>query len=335
VELAARQHRLEHVRRVHRSFGGPGADHGVELVDEEDDPARRIGHFLEHRLEPLFELAAVLGAGHQRPHIERDDGLVLESFGHVLADDPLRQPLDHGGLADARLADQHGIVLGAARQYLYHPADLVVASDHRIELALARQVGEVAAVAGERLVGGFRVLAGDPLRAPHRGQRLQHRIAGDFVLVEDPRRGRAAAFGGNRDEEMLGADVFILQPLGLLLRGLGHLAQPGRQGDLRAAVGPRQPAELAADRGRDRSRIRADLLNDRGDDPVALLDQGDEQMLGEHLRVSLAVGELLRAEHRFLCLFGVLVDVHVPVLEFVIRFVPVSAAPRSTGAAPW
>ena len=37
VQLAAREHRLEHVGGVHRPFGGAGADDGVELVDEQDD----------------------------------------------------------------------------------------------------------------------------------------------------------------------------------------------------------------------------------------------------------------------------------------------------------
>ena len=46
-------------------------------------------------------------------------------------------------------------------------ADFLVAADHRVELALARQLGQVAAVAGERLVGGFRVLRGDALVAAH------------------------------------------------------------------------------------------------------------------------------------------------------------------------
>ena len=41
VQLAARQHRLEHVRGVHRAFGGAGADDGVQLVDEQDDLALR------------------------------------------------------------------------------------------------------------------------------------------------------------------------------------------------------------------------------------------------------------------------------------------------------
>ena len=138
------------------AFRRAGADDGVELVDEEDDLPCGVGDFLEHGLQPLLELAAILGAGDQRAHVERDDLLVLEPFGHVLPDDALRQPFDDGRLADARLADEHGVVLGAAREHLDHAADLVVAADDRIELALARELGEVAAVALERLVGRSR-----------------------------------------------------------------------------------------------------------------------------------------------------------------------------------
>ncbi len=39
AQLAARERRLEQVRRVHRALGGAGADERVELVDEEDDLA--------------------------------------------------------------------------------------------------------------------------------------------------------------------------------------------------------------------------------------------------------------------------------------------------------
>ena len=73
--------------------------------------------------------------------------LSFRPFGHVAADDALRQALDDGGLADAGLADEHRVVLGAARQHLDDAADLLVAADHRIELVLARQLGQVAAVA--------------------------------------------------------------------------------------------------------------------------------------------------------------------------------------------
>ena len=46
MELAAGQHRLEHLRRVHRPFGGAGADDGVQLVDEQDDPSLRFRDLL-------------------------------------------------------------------------------------------------------------------------------------------------------------------------------------------------------------------------------------------------------------------------------------------------
>ena len=173
VQLAAREHRLQHVRRVHRAFGRAGADDGVELVDEQDDLALRVGDLLEHRLQALLELAAVLRAGDERAHVERDDALVLQPFGHVAADDAAGQAFDDGGLADAGLADEDRVVLGAARQHLDDAADLLVAADHRIELALARELGQVAAVALERLIGAFGVLVGDALRSADARQRLR------------------------------------------------------------------------------------------------------------------------------------------------------------------
>ena len=173
VQLAAREHRLQHVRRVHRAFGRAGADDGVQLVDEEDDLALRVGDFLEDRLQPLLELAAVLRAGDERAHVERDDPLVLQPFRHVAAHDAAGEPFDDGGLADAGLADEHRVVLRAAREHLDDAADLLVAADDRIELALARQLGEVAAVALERLIGALGILAGDALRAADAGQRLR------------------------------------------------------------------------------------------------------------------------------------------------------------------
>ena len=85
----------------------------------------------------------------------------------------LREALDDRGLADAGLADEHRVVLGAARQHLDDAADLLVAADDRIELALARQLGEVAAVALERLIGAFGILARHALRAADARERLR------------------------------------------------------------------------------------------------------------------------------------------------------------------
>ena len=136
AQLAAGQHRLEQVAGVHGALGRAGADDGVDLVDEQDDAALGALHLLQHGLQPLLELAAVLGAGDQRAHVQGHEPPVLQALRHVAAHDARGQALDDGRLAHARLADQHRIVLGAAREDLHDPADLVVAADHRVQLAL-------------------------------------------------------------------------------------------------------------------------------------------------------------------------------------------------------
>ena len=95
-------------------------------------------------LDPLFELAAVLGAGDHHRQIQNDDPPVAQQLGHVAVDDHLRQAFDDRRLADPGFAEQHRIVLGAARQNLNHTLDFIVAADDRVELGLPRQVGQVA-----------------------------------------------------------------------------------------------------------------------------------------------------------------------------------------------
>ncbi len=105
VQFAARQRRLEHVAGVHRTLGLARANHGVQLVHEQDDLAFLLGQVLQHRLQSFLELAAKLGAGDQRAHVQRQHPLVLQSFRHLAVDDALGQTLDDGSLADASLAD--------------------------------------------------------------------------------------------------------------------------------------------------------------------------------------------------------------------------------------
>ena len=77
AKLAAGEHRLEHVAGVHRALGRTRADDRVQLVDEHDDLAAGIGDLLEHGLEPILELAAVLRAGDHRADVERHQPAVL------------------------------------------------------------------------------------------------------------------------------------------------------------------------------------------------------------------------------------------------------------------
>ena len=59
-EFTSGQHRFEQVRCVDRAFCGSGTDDRVQLVEEQDDLSLRCLNLAENRLEPLFELAAVL-----------------------------------------------------------------------------------------------------------------------------------------------------------------------------------------------------------------------------------------------------------------------------------
>ena len=144
LQLAAGEQRLQDRCGVDRALGGTGADEGVDLVDEDDDVAAGAD-LLGDLLQALLEVTAVAGAGDERAEVERVDLLVLERLGHVVLDDRLRETLDDGGLADAGLADQHGVVLGAAREDLHDPLDLLLAPDDRVELVVARGLREVAA----------------------------------------------------------------------------------------------------------------------------------------------------------------------------------------------
>ena len=113
----------------------------------------------------------------------------LQRLGDVAVDDALGEALDDRGLADAGLADQDGVVLRAAAEDLDDAADLVVAADDRVELAVARLLGEVAAVALERLDLLLGRLVGDAVRAAHVGERLQQALVRRAV-------GRQRAAGG-------------------------------------------------------------------------------------------------------------------------------------------
>ena len=207
----------------------------VQFVNEQNDFAFAGGDFLEKRLEPVLEFAAIFRAGNHRAQIHRHEPLVLERFRHVAADDAPGQALGNGRLAHAGFADEHRIVFRAARQHLHHAADFLVAADDRVNLPLPRQRREVAAVFVERLKFGFGIFVGHALVAAQFGERLEHRVALEAVRVENLLQ-RRAAFVQQAEQQMFGADVIVLELGGLGLRGVERLSQ-GRAGiNLRAAL---------------------------------------------------------------------------------------------------
>ena len=257
VQLAAGQHRLEHVAGVHRGVAaGARADDRVQLVDEGDDLPAGVLDLLEDGLEPLLELAAVLRAGDHRGQVEAQHPTALERVGHVAGDHALGEALDDGGLADAGLADEDRVVLRTTRQHLDDPADLGVAADDRVEPTLLGGGGEVDGVLLQRLVRRLGVLAGHPAVAAHGGQPLAQPGLGQADVAEQL---LGAALGaGDRDEQVLGGDVLVLHAGGQVERTGEHAGQRGGRGRLLdgrpLAVGSAAIAASAREAARRRRR---------------------------------------------------------------------------------
>ena len=139
VQVAPGQRRLQHVGGVEGAVGLAGPHHDVHLVDERDDAATRLDDLLQHSLQPRLELAPQRRAGHHGGDVEGDDLPVGQRAGYVPGGDALGEPLHDGGLADAGLADEDRVVLGAPGQHLHGAADLIVPPDHRVQPVLPSQ----------------------------------------------------------------------------------------------------------------------------------------------------------------------------------------------------
>src|SRR6185503_3660866 len=241
LELTTSQHRLEDGRSVDRALGGAGTDEGVDLVDEQDDVAAGPD-LLEDLLQPLLEVTAVARTGNKGTEVEGVDLLVLERLGHLALDDVLGEALDDGGLADAGLADQDRVVLGAPGQHLHDPLDLLAAADDRVELALAGGLSQVAAelvqdqrpggsALGRAHSGALVLLAlvaaqqlddllADPVQV---GAELDQHLGGDTLALAD-----------QAEQDVLGPDVVVAELQRLAQRQLQHLLGARRERDVSA-----------------------------------------------------------------------------------------------------
>ena len=300
LQLAAGERRLQDRGGVDRALGGAGADQVVELVDEEDDVAA-LGDLLHHLLQPLLELAAVLRAGDQGRQVERVDLLVLEQLRDLAAGDPRGEALDDRGLADAGLAEQDGVVLLAAGEDLHDPLDLGLATDHRVELALGGELGQVAAELVEQL-RGLLALA----RARRRSALAPAAGAGEHpddlvadllrvgVEVEQDAGGDALVLTHEAEQDVLGADVVVAERERLAQRQLEHLLRPRRERDL-AGGDLLAGADDADDLGADALDGDVERLEHTGGEALLLAEQPEQDVLGADVvvlqRPSLFLGE--------------------------------------------
>ncbi|MNJ29482.1 hypothetical protein D3C77_240510 [compost metagenome] len=309
VQLAARQGGLQEVGGVHGSVALAGADQGVHLVDEQDDAALGGGHLVEHGFQPLLELAAIFRPGDQGAHVERQHLLVLQAFGHVAVDDPQCESFDDGGLADAGLADQDGVVLGAAGQDLDGTADFLVTADDRVDLAVARGLGQVAGVAfqgveavlGRRAVGGLALADG--------GDGFIEFLGGDAGGFQ--RLGGGPALPGDGGQQALGGDEGVAGGLGGRLGGAEHAGGVAVEIELaRAALDLGPLLQQALGDQLHGGGVAAGLVDQLAGQAVALLEQHLQEMLGRELLVPPGERQRLGGLDGLFGAVGIEVEIH-------------------------
>ena len=233
--------------------------------------------------------------------VQRHQPLALEALRDVAGDDPLGQALDDRGLADAGLADEDRVVLGAAGQHLDDAADLGVPADDRVDLALAGALGEVDGVLLQRLVGALGVGRGDLAVAADGAEGGQQGVAGGAGAASGPcpprRREPARPTSRCSVETNSSPRAPACSPAALITRS------SSRDGDGAGTVAPltlgrrRSAASvLVADVG----RVGAHRLQQRAGDPVGLLEQGGEQVQGLQRGLAAADREPLGGGEGFL-----------------------------------
>src|SRR5262249_31298460 len=219
LNLSARKRRFQNVGGVERSLGRSRAHQRVQLIDEYDGVL--ILHQLFHDgLQPLFELPAILGARDDQGKIERQNPLVGEKARHIAFRDPLGESFHNCRLAYARLANQNGIVLGAAAENLHHALQFMVAADQRVEHAVHRGLRQVAAELRQQ-----RAFLGPVRRHLLRlrpREILTYRREPQTALVQNFGR-EALFFPQQPEQQMLGSNVLVIEALGFL-RAIGENA---------------------------------------------------------------------------------------------------------------
>ncbi len=275
-DLAARQRWFQDVGGVERALGRAGADQRVDLVDEDDDLVVVL-ELLEDALEPLLELAPVLGAGDDQRQIERHQLLLCQEDRHPALDDALSQPFDDRRFADPRLAQQDRVVLGAAREDLDDPLDLGVAADQRIEGALCRQQRQVAPVLGKE--GQLLLLLRGLALLDDRADLLANVEQVEALLGQQPHRD-ATLDAEDADQQMLRADGRMEHAL-RFVRGVGEdllrllrERQLGRRGD--ALDEDALPFDLAAQV----LRLHLEAAQELADGLLSLTQDAEQDVLG-------------------------------------------------------
>ena len=270
----------------------------MELVDKQNYIAL-LANLLNGILQALFKFAAVLAARNHAAKIQRKDPLAGQGFRNFSGDDQLRQSFDDGALAHARLADKHGIVLGAAAHDLHDALDLGRAAHHGIQLAVLRGFGQIAAVFFQRVVvfaAGVAFLTGLAVFAVglvvfQAFQNLLLQFLRIDAHISQKGNGHAFPLPKQRQPEMLGTYVAVAQTAAFQNAAFQNFFASGCQFQHAAAL-----TGAFAKNGVDtfiNCRIIDVFRQKLGNDIPRLFQQAQQQMLGAHVGLMKRDGGLL------------------------------------------
>jgi hypothetical protein len=298
AQLAARQRRLEQVGRIVLAGLAARADHGVRLVDEQDDRVRALLHLVDHVLQAVLELALHARAGLQQPHVE-----------HVQRDAQRRRHVVRG---DAQRQPSTTAVLPTPAS----PVRIGLFWRRRIRMSMAWRISASRPITGSILPSrALREVRGElssagvfdgpaaarpaPRRTPHR--RRRHRLArlgfarAGHDLVElvlqvghvhfrelrghPLRELREIGRGQQRQQQMARADPAELRIERRDQPGLLEQRDQMHGEHRRARVARLQPREFALEIGTQRMRIDAARAQRERQIARRLVEQRDEQVL--------------------------------------------------------
>ena len=277
----------------------------MQLVDEQNDIAV-APHLVEHGADAFFKLAAVLCPCHHARKVEQQDALVQKLLRHVARGDLFGKPLGDSRLADARLADEHGVIFRPPRQDAQRAGDLLFPPDHGVEPPLACHRRQIAREFQERLAVfrlraacthlGQRELA---RRQAHRAQRVAVQLFGIHTQRSQQPHSHIAAVTQDTEQQMPRLDLSAARAHrladGQLDRAARVRGEPLHGRSFRRAAPqlfdhPLAHCRLVDARGIQRAAGRV----------VLLAQHREQQVLAAHIAVpQLARRRLRTAQHMF------------------------------------
>ena len=224
--------------------------------------------------------------------------------------DALRDSFHDRCLADARLADEHRVVLRAAREHLHHTAHLFITADDGVDLAELRHLREVARVLLERLEFSFWLLVRHALRAADFAQRREDLVAREAHAAKELLE-IVILLLGDREQDVLGRGVLVLEAFGLRPCLGQHFVRAPIHRGLCAALHLRHRCQTLVDAVCERRSLHARLLHNGPTQATFLHEEREHKVLGIKLWIAHFCGNLLCCHERFTRLGGQSIETHI------------------------